>query len=130
MEKKFNYKRIVAIVSVLLVWTAILLIFVDSKPMYGKWNCGSDIAIEFSRTRSFEVYNTKNKDEIYKEGSFKAKRQKVSLPKIKYNVVLELEEKDDNFPMKLEISLKQTKLNEMTIKKIATNEKYTCKRAK
>lgn len=129
-KKKFNYRRIITIVIVLLVWAAILLIFVDSKPIYGKWNCGEDVAIDFSRTRSFEIYNTSNKDEIYVEGTFKAKRLKADLPKIKYEVTLEADEEIlSGYKKELKISLNQTKLNEMVIVD-NENNKYTCKRIK
>ena len=115
-KKKLNYKRIVTIFLVLVFWAAILLIFVDSKPMYGKWNCGDDIVIEFHRTRSFEIYNTANKDEIYIEGTFKAKRRKVSLPKIKYDVSLESDEEyRSNYKKEILVSLNQKHLNSMTI---------------
>ncbi len=131
MEKKFNYKRIITIVLVLIVWTTILLLFVDTKPLYGKWNCGSDIVIEFSRTRSFEIYNTSNKEETYIEGTYKAERQKVALPKIKYEVSLESDEEiDSDYKKDFLISFNQTKLSEMTILDKSDNSKYTCKKAK
>ena len=129
-NKKFNYRRIITIVIVLLIWAAILLIFVDSKPIYGKWNCGDNMAINFRRTRSFEIYNVSNKDEIYVEGTFKAKRLKADLPKIKYEVTLEAdEETQSGYKKDLKISLNQTKLNEMIIVD-NENTKYTCKRIK
>lgn len=130
-NKKLNYKRVITIFLVLLVWAAILLIFVDSKPMYGKWNCGDDITIEFHRTRSFEIYNTANKDEVYIEGTFKAKRQKVSLPKIKYDVTLEADEEfRSDYPKNLLVSLNQKRLNNMIIVDKDSNIEYKCKRAK
>ncbi len=131
MKKKFNYKRIISIVVVLLFWAAILLIFVDTKPMYGKWNCGDDIVIEFNRTRSFEIYNTAKRDEIYIEGDYKAKRQKVGLPKIIYDVTLEADEEfSSNYPKKLLVSLNQKNLKKMTITDKTSNTKYTCKKIK
>ena len=130
-KKKLNYKRIITIFLVLLVWAAILLIFVDSKPMYGKWNCGDNITIEFHRTRSFEIYNTANKDEIYIEGDFKAKRQKVSLPKIRYDVSMEGDpETNEGYKKELLVSLNQKHLNNMTILDKETKIEYKCKRAK
>lgn len=130
-NKKLNYKRIITIFLVLLVWAAILLVFVDSKPMYGKWNCGENITLEFHRTRSFEIYNTANKDEIYIEGDFKAKRQKVSLPKIRYDVTMEGDpESHAGYKKEILVSLNQKHLNDMTILDKETNIKYECKRAK
>ena len=130
-KKKLNYKRIITIFLVLVVWAAILLVFVDSKPIYGKWNCGENIVVEFSRTRSFEIYNTTKKDDIYIYGDFKAERLKAALPKIKYDVVLEADpESTENYKKELSISLNQTKLNEMTILEKSSKIEYKCKRAK
>ena len=130
-KKKLNYKRIITIFLVLVVWAAILLIFVDSKPMYGKWNCGEDIVIEFSRTRSFEIYNTAKKDDIYIYGDFKAERLKVALPKIKYDVVLEADpESSENYKKEISVSLNQNHLNNMTILDKKTKNEYKCKKVK
>ena len=129
--KKFNYKRIISIFVVLVVWAAILLIFVDSKPMYGKWNCGENMVIEFKRTRGFEIYDTANKEEIYVEGTFKAKRRKISLPKIKYDVSLEGDEEISNgYTAEILVSLNQKNLNKMTILDKKSKEEYKCKRFK
>ena len=129
MKQKFNYKRIVSIVVVLLFWAIILLIFVDTKPMYGKWNCGDDIVIEFNRTRSFEIYNTSNKEEVYVEGDYKAKRRKVGLPKIMYDVTLEADEEfHSDYPKELLVTLNQKNLKKMTIVVRETNMEYTCKK--
>lgn len=130
-KKKLNYKRIITIFLVLVAWAAILLIFVDSKPIYGKWNCGKNVVVEFSRTRSFEIYNTAKKDDIYIYGDFKAKRLKAGLPKIKYEVVLEADpESTENYKKELSISFNQTKLNEMIILEKSSKIEYKCKRAK
>lgn len=130
MEKKFNYKRIISIFIVLVFWAVILLIFVDTKPMYGKWNCGENIAIEFNRTRSFEIYNTSNKD-VYIEGTYKAKRLKVGLPKIRYDVTLEGDEEiRSDYKKDILVSLNQKNLNEMKIKDKTSNIEYICKKAK
>lgn len=131
MEKKFNYRRIITIVMVLLFWAVILLIFVDTKPMYGKWNCGEDIVIEFNRTRTFEIYNTAKKDDVYIEGTYKAKRQKMGLPKIRYDVTLEADEEfHSDYKKELLVSLNQKNLNKMTISDKESNIEYTCKRTK
>lgn len=131
MEKKFNYRRIITIFIVLVVWAIILLIFVDTKPMYGKWNCGDNIVIEFNRTRTFEIYNTLNRDEVYIEGTYKAKRQKVGLPKIRYDVTLEADEEfKSDYPKNLLVSQNQKNMRKMTITDKDTNIKYTCKKTK
>ncbi len=129
-KKKFNYRRIITIFLVLLVWAAILLIFVDTKPLYGKWNCGDDIVIEFSRTRSFEIYNTSRKEETYIEGTYKAERRKVALPKIKYDLELTGDSEISSYSSNLLVSFNQTKLSEMVITNKGDNTKYTCKKAK
>ena len=130
-NKKLNYKRIITIFLVLLVWAGILLVFVDSKPMYGKWNCGEDKIIEFHMTRSFEIYNAKDEDEIYVEGSFKAKRQKVGLPKIKYDVTLQSDDESQSDYFKdILVSLNQKRLNEMIITDKESKIEYKCKRSK
>ena len=131
MEKKFNYRRIITIFIVLVVWAIILLLFVDTKPMYGKWNCGDNIVIEFNRTRTFEIYNTDNRDEVYIEGTYKAKRQKVGLPKIRYDVTLEADEEfKSDYPKNLLVSQNQKNMRKMTITDKDTNIKYTCKKTK
>ena len=131
MKKKFNYKRIITIFIVLVVWAIILLIFVDTKPMYGKWNCGDDIVIEFNRTRSFEIYNTANKDEIYIEGTYKAKRRKVGLPKIIYDVTLEGDEEiRSDYKKEIVVSQNQKNMRKLIITDKNTNTKYTCKKTK
>ena len=132
MEKKFNYRRVITIFIVLVVWAAILLMFVDTKPLYGKWNCGENISIEFNRTRSFEVYNTSNRDDIYIEGTYKAERLKVGLPKIKYDVVITADPEiiETDYEKELLVSFNQKRLNEMRITNKTDNVEYTCKRAK
>ena len=130
-KKKLNYKRIITIFLVLLVWAAILLVFVDTKPMYGKWNCGDNIAIEFNRTRSFEIYNTANKNEVYIEGTYTAERRKVGLPKIVYDVTLEGDEEfRSDYKKELLVSQNQKNMKRMTITDKNTNKKYTCKKIK
>ena len=130
-KKKLNYKRIITIFLVLLVWAAILLVFVDTKPMYGKWNCDDNIAIEFNRTRSFEIYNTANKNEVYIEGTYTAERRKVGLPKIVYDVTLEGDEEfSSDYKKELLVSQNQKNMKRMTITDKNTNKKYTCKKIK
>lgn len=131
MKKKMNYKRIISILLVLIIWAAILLFFIDTKTIYGEWECEGNFRIEFSRTRSFEFYDNSNKDESFIEGKYKVERLKEKLPKIKYKVVFENEtEAPDEFYKEITILSSQTKLNEMTIIEKDSNTKYTCKRVK
>lgn len=131
MNSNFNYKRIITIVLVLLVWAAILLFFIDTKPIYGKWICNNSITVEFSRTRSFEVYNALRSDDKYIEGKYKSKRLKEKLPKIKYLITLESTiGYNTNYEKDLLIISSQTKLNEINIEDLTDKNTYTCKRLK
>lgn len=108
----------------------------SSSDVYGTWNCQDDIAVVFNKDKTFVMYNTYDKAELYVKGKYSIDKKIKDTNKdniIKYSLtltashrVVDGETYDGSLSNKYEMVLSTDNLNEMAMVNEKTYNIYYC----